>query len=76
MEAESRKLLLIDYSEIVLAFETELLSNAGFEVRAVSSLRGFLDALLDWKPQVLLTDLLPCRRCLAIQLRQWPAPAR
>jgi CheY-like chemotaxis protein len=56
-ERERRKLLLIDDSEIVLAVETELLTKAGFEVRAVSSLRAFLNALLDWKPHVIVTDL-------------------
>ena len=56
-EPERRKLLLIDDSEIVLAIETDLLSRAGFEVRACSSLRAFLNALLDWKPHVIVTDL-------------------
>lgn len=56
-ERERRKLLLIDDSEIVLAVETDLLSKAGFEVRAVSSLRAFLNALLDWKPHIIITDL-------------------
>ena len=56
-QPERRKLLLIDDSEIVLAVETELLSKAGFEVRAVSSLRAFLNSLLDWKPHVIVTDL-------------------
>lgn len=54
---DRRKLLLIDDSEIVLAVESELLSEAGFEVRAVSSLRAFINALLDWKPHVIITDL-------------------
>jgi CheY-like chemotaxis protein len=57
VEPERRKLLLIDDSEIVLAIETELLSKAGFEVRACQSLRAFLNALLDWKPHVIVTDL-------------------
>jgi CheY-like chemotaxis protein len=70
MEAEHRKLLLIDDSEIVLAVETELLSKAGFEVRAVSSLRAFLDALLDWKPHVIVTDLyMP--EMSGVDLCQW-----
>lgn len=51
------KLLVIDDSEIVLAAEEAALSAAGFEVRAVSSLRSFLNALLDWKPHVVITDL-------------------
>lgn len=56
-ERERRKLLLIDDSEIVLAVETELLTKQGFEVRAVSSLRAFLNSLIDWKPHVIITDL-------------------
>jgi two-component system, chemotaxis family, response regulator PixH len=54
---ETRKLLLIDDSEIVLAVEKELLTKAGFEVRAASSLRTFLNALIDWKPHIIITDL-------------------
>jgi len=73
MEAEHenrRKLLLIDDSEIVLAVETALLSEAGFEVRAVSSLREFLNALLDWKPHVIITDLyMP--EMSGVDLCQW-----
>jgi CheY-like chemotaxis protein len=51
------KLLVIDDSEIVLAAEEAALSEVGFEVRAVSSLRSFVNALLDWKPHVVVTDL-------------------
>jgi CheY-like chemotaxis protein len=72
MEAarERRRLLLIDDSEIVLAVETELLTKEGFEVRAVSSLRAFLNALLDWKPHVIVTDLyMP--EMSGIDLCQW-----
>jgi len=69
-ECEQRKILLIDDSEIVLAVETELLSKAGFEVRAVSSLRAFLNALLDWKPHVIITDLyMP--EMSGVDLCQW-----
>ena len=69
-EPERRKLLLIDDSEIVLAVETELLSKAGFEVRACSSLRAFLNALLDWKPHVIVTDLyMP--EMSGVDLCQW-----
>jgi CheY-like chemotaxis protein len=72
MEAarERKKLLLIDDSEIVLAVETELLTKEGFEVRAVSSLRAFLNALLDWKPHVIITDLyMP--EMSGVDLCQW-----
>lgn len=67
---DRRKLLLIDDSEIVLAVETSLLSEAGFEVRAVSSLRAFINALLDWKPHIIITDLyMP--EMSGVELCQW-----
>jgi len=54
---DKRRLLLIDDSEIVLAYETSLLTEAGFEVRAVSSLKSFVAALTNWKPHLIVTDL-------------------
>lgn len=54
---ERRRLLLIDDSELILAAENHILSSAGFDVRAVSSLRSFLNALIDWKPHIIITDL-------------------
>src|SRR5215510_11094781 len=67
---DRRKVLLIDDSEIVLAVESSLLSEAGFEVRAVSSLRAFLNALLDWNPHVIITDLyMP--EMSGVDLCQW-----
>lgn len=54
---EARRLVLIDDSEIVLAVMEPVLVNAGFEVRAVSSLRKFVNAVMDWKPHVIVTDL-------------------
>jgi len=56
-DADRRKLLLIDDSEIVLAYEAALLSQAGFDVRAVSSLRSFQHTLATWKPHMIVTDL-------------------
>ncbi len=53
----SLRVLLIDDSEIVLEATSAMLANAGFEVRAVSSMQRFLNALLDWKPHVIVTDL-------------------
>lgn len=50
------RVLLIDDSEIVLEATTAVLTDAGFEVRAVGSLQRFLNALLDWKPHVVVTD--------------------
>jgi CheY-like chemotaxis protein len=54
---EARRLVLIDDSEITLAVMTPVLTAAGFEVRAVSSLRKFLNAVMDWKPHMIVTDL-------------------
>jgi chemotaxis family two-component system response regulator PixH len=53
----SLRVLLIDDSEIILEAQTAMLANAGFDVRAVSSLQRFLNSLLDWKPHVIVTDL-------------------
>ncbi|MDX2092972.1 MAG: response regulator [Kofleriaceae bacterium] len=56
-ELPQRKLLLIDDSEIILAAEQAVLMASGFEVRAVSSLRSFMNALVDWQPHLIVTDL-------------------
>jgi CheY-like chemotaxis protein len=57
MTESQRRLVLIDDSEIVLAVMTPVLTAAGFDVRAVSSLRKFVNAVMDWKPHVIVTDL-------------------
>jgi len=57
MNDEVRRLVLIDDSEIVLAVMTPVLTAAGFDVRAVSSLRKFVNAVMDWKPHLIVTDL-------------------
>jgi CheY-like chemotaxis protein len=54
---DRRRILLIDDSDIVLAALTAMLTQAGFEVRPVSSLRQFLNTILDWKPHLIVTDL-------------------
>ena len=58
IQVERRRLLVIDDSEIVLAYEASLLSSAGFDVRAVTSLRSFQQVLVDWRPHVIVTDLV------------------
>lgn len=52
-----RRLVLIDDSEIVLGVVAQALRAAGFEVRAVSSLRQFVNAVMDWQPHLIVTDL-------------------
>lgn len=55
--ADSRRLLLIDDSEIALAYAESVLTEAGFEVRAVGSLRAFQTVLSSWRPHLIVTDL-------------------
>jgi CheY-like chemotaxis protein len=57
MREDKRRLLVIDDSEIVLAYQASLLSGAGFDVRAVTSLRSFQQVLATWKPHLIVTDL-------------------
>lgn len=52
-----RRIVLIDDSEIVLAVMGQKLADAGFEVRAVSKLPAFLNAVLDFRPHLIVTDL-------------------
>ncbi|HEY0477477.1 MAG TPA: response regulator [Kofleriaceae bacterium] len=57
VRADSRRLLLIDDSEIALAYAESVLTEAGFEVRAVGSLRTFQTVLSSWRPHLVVTDL-------------------
>ena len=56
-QEEKRRLVLIDDSPIILAVIGARLTEAGFEVRAVSSLPAFLNAVLDFRPHLIVTDL-------------------
>src|SRR5258706_4414993 len=49
--------LLIDDSELALAYAESVLTEVGFDVRAVSSLRAFQTVLASWKPHLIVTDL-------------------
>jgi len=51
------RLVLIDDSDAALDIMAHVLSEAGFEVRAMSSLRRFVNTVLDWKPHLIVTDL-------------------
>lgn len=57
VRVDSRRLLLIDDSEIALAYSESVLTEAGFEVRAVGSLRAFQTVLSSWRPHLIVTDL-------------------
>jgi twitching motility two-component system response regulator PilH len=51
------RLVLIDDSALVLEIMSSVLSDAGFEVRAMSSLRHFVNNVMDWNPHLIVTDL-------------------
>lgn len=57
MTMEQFRVVLIDDSELVLAVMKGALADAGFDVRAVTSLRKFVNAVMDWKPHLIVTDL-------------------
>jgi two-component system, chemotaxis family, response regulator PixH len=57
VRVDNRRLLLIDDSEIALAYAESVLTEAGFEVRAVGSLRTFQTVLASWRPHLIVTDL-------------------
>jgi CheY-like chemotaxis protein len=54
---ETRKILLIDDSEITLQMEKAVLESRGYEVRATSSLVEFEKVLQTWRPHLILTDI-------------------
>ena len=58
MGVDSRRLLLIDDSEIALAYAESVLTDAGFEVRAVGSLRTFQTVLASWRRAGFIGGLL------------------
>jgi CheY-like chemotaxis protein len=55
--SDAHRIVVIDDSEVQLEVVSKVLEDAGFEVRAVSSLRRFVNAVMDWKPNLIVTDL-------------------
>jgi CheY-like chemotaxis protein len=53
----SKKILLIDDSEITLTMEKAVLEARGYEVKATSNLLDFESTLQSWKPDLILTDI-------------------
>lgn len=53
----SRKVLLIDDSEISLHFATQVLVRAGYDVKTSTEVVEFQTALGDWRPDLILTDV-------------------
>jgi CheY-like chemotaxis protein len=53
----SRKVLLIDDSEISLHFAAAVLERAGYDVRTSMSINEFDATLGEWRPDIILTDV-------------------
>jgi len=53
----SKKILLIDDSEIVLTMEKAVLEARGYEVKATTNLLDFETTLQSWRPDLILTDI-------------------
>ncbi len=49
--------MLLDDSELTLQVLEPHLTAVGFEVHALSSLRQFVNEVMDWKPHLIVTDL-------------------
>lgn len=57
MTTSSRKVLLIDDSEISLHFAAAVLERAGYEVRTSETIDDFDATLGEWHPDIILTDV-------------------
>ena len=57
MDERRWRVLLIDDSPAALQLQGETLTKAGFDVRATSSLEQLDEALGDWTPDLILTDV-------------------
>jgi len=53
----ARRIVLIDDSRLTLQVMSTTLETAGFDVRAVQTLQQFVNAVIDWKPHMIVTDL-------------------
>ena len=54
---ETKRILLIDDSEITLQMEKAVLEQRGYQVEATSTLVEFERLLRDFKPDLILTDI-------------------
>lgn len=53
----TRKILLIDDSEVSLHFTSRVLGRAGFDVRTTHDVHDLHSVLGGWRPDVILTDV-------------------
>ena len=57
MEEQKKRVLLVDDCEVTLLVEKVMLESRGYEIREISSLTDFDDAVAEFKPDVVLTDV-------------------
>ncbi|MGE0870715.1 MAG: response regulator [Kofleriaceae bacterium] len=55
--AASRRILLVDDSELTLAVAAEVLQNAGYDVRTSTDVHRLRTVLGGWRPDIILTDV-------------------
>src|SRR5215472_5346677 len=53
-----RRVLLVDDSALTLSLATQVLTDAGFYVRTARSLSELEALLVEWTPEVVLTDIM------------------
>ena len=55
---ESRRVLVVDDDEIIRGFVSEALADEGYEIRTAANGRRALDVLREWKPNLIVLDLM------------------
>jgi two-component system, chemotaxis family, chemotaxis protein CheY len=56
--SESPRVLVVDDDEIIRDFVSEALADEGYEIRTASNGRRALDVLHEWKPNLIVLDLM------------------
>ena len=55
---ESRRVLVVDDDATIRGFVSEALADEGYEIRTASNGRRALDVLREWKPNLIVLDLM------------------
>ena len=55
---EGRRVLVVDDDEIIRGFVSEALQDEGYEIRTAANGRHALDVLREWKPNLIVLDLM------------------
>lgn len=53
----NRRILMIDDDPVILAMAADALSDAGFEVRTANTLEEFYRSTVEWRPEIVMTDI-------------------